>query len=140
MHFYKNRREMRIQTCYIARLFLYILAALCGHHLKDFTLLSSFSDAFFFARHPTTYEVHSYFFMRQRGNSVIVFCECNIVKRKTVCTTPQCWLLLQHSEKFRLKKKRKKCPYKIVANVMGMLWQYQHTFADVPSLQSLSCC
>ena len=36
-----------IQTCYIARLFLYILAALCGHHLKDFTLLSSFSDAFF---------------------------------------------------------------------------------------------
>ena len=102
------QKSERIQTCYIARLFLYILAALCGHHLKDFTLLSSFSDAFFFARHPTTYEVHSYFFMRQRGNSVIVFCECNIVKRKTVCTTPQCWLLLQHSKNSGQKKKKRK--------------------------------
>ena len=52
--------------------------------------------------------------MRQRGNSVIVFCECNIVKRKTVCTTPQCWLLLQLSKNSG-KKKGKKCPYKIVA-------------------------
>ena len=53
--------------------------------------------------------------MRQRGNSVIVFCECNIVKRKTVCTTPQCWLLLQHSKNSGQKKKKKKNPYKIVA-------------------------
>ena len=52
--------------------------------------------------------------MRQRGNSVIVFCECNIVKRKTVCTTTQRRLLLQHFKKSG-KKKEKKCPYKIVA-------------------------
>ena len=113
MHFYKNRRESRLV---ILLDYSCISLQLCADIIWR-TLLCSvlFPMHFFFARHPTTYEVHSYFFMRQRGNSVIVFCECNIVKRKTVCTTPQCWLLLQHSKNSGQKKKKKKNPYKIVA-------------------------
>ena len=111
MHFYKNRRESRLV---ILLDYSCISLQLCADIIWRTLLCSVLFPMHFFARHPTTYEVHSYFFMRQRGNSVIVFCECNIVKRKTVCTTPQCWLLLQLSKNSG-KKKGKKCPYKIVA-------------------------
>ena len=53
--------------------------------------------------------------MRQRGNSVIVFCECNIEKEKQSAPHLNVGFFFNILKLQAKKKKKKKNPYKIVA-------------------------